>query len=456
MQPEQDQGSFRDNRGFVFYHQGNVYRAVKNSFQAEWDELVGSDLFKKLREKKRIPDFKGSSETFDYAPEISSTVLVERIPFITWPSEWTFDQLQAAALLTLNVYKTALKHGYTLRDASGFNVQFNGSQPVFIDLFSFGKLNDGDPWEAYGQFCRHFLAPLALMHYKVQGVSSLMQGHIDGLPLSLTSALLPARSKLSMALYTHIHLHAKYESKHASDTRVEKRKLKISKERLKVVADHLYDTIAGLSVADRATNWSDYYQNNSYSSEGEVFKRAFCESVLSGHAGRLCVDLGANAGEYTRIAAKYFKQVVACDMDHTVVTAIYRSKTENVLPLVIKLENPTPAFGWQNKERTSFLQRIAVADMTLALALVHHLCIGNNVPVKKLADFFASISNQLIIEFVPKSDVQVSRLLVTREDVFFDYTLENFKLEFEKWFNILREEQVPGSSRVLFFMQKKT
>jgi hypothetical protein len=455
MQPEKDQGSFRDKRGFVFYSQGNVIRAVNQSFQKDWEELSRSPLFRKLLEKKRIPNFTVSNETFGYGPEVSSTALVERVPFITWPSEWTFDQLQIAALLTLNVYKTALKEGYTLRDASAFNIQFNGHQPLFIDLFSFTQLTEGNPWEAYGQFCRHFLAPLALLHYKVPGVSNLMQGHIDGLPLALTSALLPARSKLSMALYTHIHLHAKYETRHAGNTRIEKSKLKISKERLKAVADHLYDTISGFNSEQVDTNWSDYYQNNSYSSEGEVFKRTFCENVLSAHPGHLCVDLGANSGEYARIAAKYFKQVVACDMDHTVVTAIYRRKTENILPLVINLENPTPAFGWHNKERKSFLERIAVSEMTMALALVHHLCIGNNVPVHKLAVFFAAISNQLIIEFVPKSDVQVSRLLVTREDVFADYTLQNFKQEFEQWFNILYAEQVPGSNRVLFFMQKK-
>ncbi len=455
MLPEQDQGSFRDNKGFVFYHQGNVLRAVNKSYESEWQALAQSELFRKLREKKRIPAFTILKDTFGLGPEIASTVQVQKIPFISWPSEWTFDQLRDAALLTLNVYRTALKEGYTLRDASAYNIQFNGCVPQFIDLFSFAKLSEGQPWEAYGQFCRHFLAPLALMHYKVPGISNLIQGNIDGVPLALASQLLPAKSKLSLALYTHIHLHAKYESKHSGNTQVERGKLKISLQRLKAVADHLYDTVKGFEATTSDTNWSDYYQNNSYSSEGEVFKRAFCEKVVSKYPGNLCVDLGANAGEYSRIAAAHFQQVVACDMDSTVVTAIYRRKTENILPLVIHLENPTPSFGWQNTERSSFLNRIAVADTTLALALVHHLCIGNNVPVKKLADFFGKTCNNLIIEFVPKSDVQVARLLVTREDIFMDYTLENFTSEFQRWFNIEVAEKVPGSDRVLFYMQKR-
>jgi len=452
MMPEQDHGSFRDRKGFVFVWNNEIYRAVHKSFESEWINLSKSELFQNLLSKKRIPSFDTVEPVIGLPAEISKCVKVQKIPFISWPCEWTFDQLKSAALLTLNVYRAALKHGYTLRDASAYNIQFEGFKPVFIDLFSFGERIDGKPWEAYGQFCRHFLAPLALMHYKVPGVNDLLSRHIDGIPLAIASELLPTKSRLSLAISTHIHLHAKYENKYSGQTKIEKKEIKISLDKLKAVADHLYDTIRDFKSHHVDTNWSDYYQNNSYSSDGEVFKRGFCEAVAKNNPGSLCVDLGANAGEYSRIVAPYFQQVVACDMDETVITDVYRRKTENILPLLIRLENPTPAFGWANNERASFIQRIAKADLTMALALVHHLCIGNNVPVAKLADFFGSMSKKLIIEFVPKSDVQVSRLLVTREDVFDDYTLDNFTKEFSRLFNIQKKEVVPGSDRVLFYM----
>jgi hypothetical protein len=267
--------------------------------------------------------------------------------------------------------------------------------------------------------------------------------------------LLPFHSKFNLLAYTHIHLHATFETKHGGEKKPGKA-LSISKAKSLALIEHMEQGIKNLRVKKAATNWTNYYDSCSYSAAGYAAKKAFLEKHISAQKGNLCVDLGANTGEFSELAASYFNYVVACDNDLAVVTSIQTKKIGNLLPLHVDLASPTPAFGWNNQERQSFIERIKTANLTLALALIHHLCIGNNIPLSQLAEFFAQLSEYLIIEFVPRSDVQVKKLLVTKKDIFDDYTLANFKSTFSTYFKIVDHQPIPDSDRVIFLLKKTT
>lgn len=452
-----EKSSFRDRDGFVFYRGNTVYRAIHSSYSTTWNDLSGQDFFKALRDEGKLPAFEeaAAADLLPGTPGIYQVLKVETIPFISYPHEWSFAQLKKAALLTLALQKKALENNFTLKDASAYNVQFKGPKAVFIDLLSFDRYTEGEPWAAYGQFCRHFLAPLLLAAKGPAYLPSLFVSYADGMPLPLASAMLPWSTRFSMLAYTHIHLHARFENRHGENKSIRPSGLQLSKARSLAIIEHLQQGIRQLTLRGKNTNWTGYYDTCSYTAEGYAFKKTMAEKHMADNAGRLCLDLGANTGEFSELAAKHFKQVVACDSDMEVVRAIQAKKTGNVLALRVDLSNPGPAYGWNGEERRSFLQRAQGADLVLALALVHHLCIGNNVPLGRLAAFFAGFARTLLVEFVPKSDVQVKKLLVTRKDIFGDYDYENFKAEFGRQYVVVDEQRVPGSERVLFFLKKK-
>ncbi len=446
--------SFRDQDGYIFYNNGEIFRAINFSYQATWERLHETRFFKELVAEKKLIGFEELPA--HNHPTAFKIIQPHKIPFISYPSEWTFSQLKKAALLTLRIQKKALEENFSLKDASAYNVQFSGPKPVFIDSLSFEPYRPGEPWHAYRQFCTHFLGPLLLAWYGLPDLKSLFVTHIDGLPLRLCSDLLPFRSRLNLLAYTHIHLHARLENKHADDKKINSSQLRISKKRILALIEHMEQGIRSMTIKTKKTNWTGYYKDFSYTDEGFAAKKQFVQKHISEARPALTVDLGANTGDFSAIAAMHSNYVVACDVDAEVVSAIQAKKTENILALHTDLSNPTPAYGWNSDERASFIDRIAKADFTLALALIHHLCIGNNVPLQKLAEFFSTSTQKLIIEFVPREDVQVARLLVTRKDVFADYTLENFKENFTRFFTLVEETSVPGSARRLFYFINKS
>ena len=451
-------GSFRDRAGFIFYTNSKVYRAVHTSYQTTFEKLIHSQLYSDLVKEDKLIAFGQETPTPEplNTADIYKVFQVPHLPFISYPSEWTFAELKRAALLTLQIQKRALDANFTLKDATAYNVQFIGRKAQFIDSLSFEEYIEGEPWLAYKQFCQHFLAPLLLAHYGYPELKTLLQNYLDGLPLSLVSKLLPFRSKFNLLASTHIHLHARLENKHAGDKEFKSSKLKISKQRLLSLLEHLEQGIRGMKQKESETNWSHYYASCSYSEKGIASKKDFVKQHCLALKNNLCIDLGANSGEFSAIASEYFKQVVACDNDQEVLREIEKKKIKNLLCLQIDLSNPTPSYGWNGTERKSFIERIKHNDLTLALALLHHLCIGNNLPLPKLAQFFSEISGNLLIEFVPKNDVQVKKLLVTKKDIYSDYTLENFKLTFSEHFQFKAEVAIPDSERMLFLLTRKS
>ena len=452
--------SFRDPSGFLFYREDILYRQVNKVYQPHYDLMMESGLYAALIEQ----DLMVMHEETDDVPSPQSDFVYkiirpEKVGFISYPYEWCFHELRSAALTTLRLARVALDHGMILKDASAYNLQFVDGSWKLIDTLSFEQYEEGEPWVAYKQFCQHFLAPLALMSFRDQRLNLMSRLFIDGIPLDVAAKLLPPRTKLNFGLTTHIHLHARTQARYAGkEVKRDEVKGKISQQALVGLLDSLRNTIKALSVRTSGTEWADYYDATNYSETAFEEKKAIVSAFIEKTQPQSVWDLGANNGEFSRLASDRGIFTVAFDVDPNAISKAYiqvrKDREKNLLPLVMDLTNPSPGLGWGHKERMSLMERGPV-DMALALALVHHLAISNNVPLPKLAQFFSDICEYLVIEFVPKSDSQVQRLLTSRLDIFDDYTVEGFEAAFETQFEIIGRDAVTESERTLYLLKKK-
>ncbi len=460
---QRDPGSFRDPSGFIYRRDDVLYRQVDRSFASDWDDLAGSGLLETLQAKGLLVEHDVVANDLAADPERAHVVLrPEPVDFISYPYEWSFGLLKDAALLTLEAQGLAAAAGFTLRDATAYNVQFHRGKPILIDTLSFERATDGAPWAAYGQFCEHFLAPLALMAHRDVRCGLMLRDHIDGIPLDLAATLLPGRTRLNVGLASHVHAHARAKTRYADAGAAAAGKAtsrRLSPLQQAALLDSLRRTVGGLRWEPAGTEWAEYAENTSYGDDAAGRKDALVDQFLRDAGGDVVWDMGANTGRFSRIAASPGRRVVSWDIDPAATERHYqlirRDGTASTLPLVVDLGNPSPGLGWAHTERRSLLDR-ADADVVLALALVHHLAIGRNLPLDRLADFFADLAPVLIVEFVPKGDPMVDKLLATREDIFPTYTLDGFRTAFSRRFAIEAEAPIEGVTRVLFRMAVRT
>ena len=449
--------SFRDPSGFLFLRNGSLYRQVNTGYREDYDHLMNSGLYETLVGGALLIPHEEVDVESNCSGKVYKIIKPELIPFVSYPYEWCFSQLKDAALATLDIQKRSLDFGMSLKDCSAYNIQSMKGRPVLIDTLSFERYRDGQPWVAYRQFCQHFLAPLALMSYRDIRLNQLLKIYLDGIPLDLASSLLTVRTRFVFSLLSHIHLHAKSQ-KYFADKTVDKTAHKMSRRSLLGLIDSLESAVRRLKWDAKGTEWANYYRDSSYSPSALEHKRQLVSQFLDTVHPRTVWDLGANVGMFSRVASKRGICTVSFDIDPAAVEKNYiecvkRGET-NILPLVFDLTNPSPSIGWENKERMSIFER-GPADMVLALALVHHLAISNNLPFNELVRTLSTICNWLAVEFVPKSDPQVARLLSTRDDIFPDYTQQAFENEFRRQFAIMSSVRIRDSERMMYLMQRK-
>ena len=449
--------SFRDPAGFLFWKDGQLYRQVNKVYQENYDHLIASGFYKSLLDEGLIIQHE-EVEAAPFFPALAYCVIrPEMLSFISYPYEWCFSQLKDAALLTLKIQMKAMEYGMSLKDCSAYNIQFRKGRPVLIDTLSFEKYREGQPWVAYRQFCQHFLGPLAIMNKRDVRLNQLLRIYIDGVPLDLASKLLPLSTRFSFSLLTHIHLHAVSQQKYAGRA-IDLKGRKMSRLAFIGIVDSLVSAVQSLHWKPLDTEWADYYNDTNYTRAAFQHKNEIISGFLDILKPSDVWDLGANIGTFSKLAADKGIPTVACDIDPAAIEINYRDCVirgeKLILPLIIDLTNPSGNIGWENMERASFIER-GKADTVFALALLHHLAISNNVPLSRIARFMGRICNRLIIEFVPKEDSQVMRLLATREDVFTTYTQQNFEDEFSGLFDIIERTPIKESKRTLYLMMIK-
>ena len=448
--------SFRDPAGYVFSEDGLCKRAVTQTGRADYDLVISSGLYDELVRQNLLV---AHLEERPPETDLYKVLIPQQIRHISYPYEWSFEQLKDAALLTLRVQKIALAHGMSLKDASAYNVQFIGPQPVFIDTLSFEK-NPAGPWVAYGQFCNHFLAPLLLMQHLAPNVNQFLKASLDGFPLDLASRALPLSTWFRFGPLVHLHLHARSQKRHASERPVAvETGAAATADRKALIADSLESTIASLRLPKTKSEWIDYYaEARHYAEQAQQFKREEVSRVLEDVQPRIVYDLGGNTGEFSRLATRDGIDCICFDIDPLCVNRNYvRSREEgdrHMLPLLMDFSNPSPAAGFGLGERLSLLER-RKPDLVLALAVLHHLRITANIPLARIAKFLSTLTNRwLLIEFVPKSDSMVEKMLKGRKDIFTDYSLDEFLGIFGEQFALERSRKIPGTERTLCLFRR--
>jgi ribosomal protein L11 methylase PrmA len=436
-------GSFRDPDSRVFLRDGSVYRALSADGWRDWEALAATSLVDHIVPTEPVE--------LDDPPELAAGPVAgvlkhERIPFVSYPYEWPFSMLKDAALLQLDLGRRALEHDLTLKDASAYNVQFRGSEPVFVDVGSFEELRPGEPWAGYRQFCMLFLYPLMLQAYSGVPYHAWLRGSLDGITPSEARPLLKLRRR---GVLTHVALHARLEARHGAtgggDVKRELKRAGFGKELLDANLRKLEKLVRRLEFEPGRTAWTEYGATNTYSDEEAARKAEFVRGAIG---GGLVWDLGCNDGTYSRVAAESGAYVVAVDADHATVDALYRSKPERVLPLVMRLTDPSPDLGWRGRERLS-LEGRGTPDVALCLALIHHVVITGNVPVREFLDWLRSLECTLVIEFPDRDDPMVQRLLSGKtERANPDYEREGFERALRERFEVERTERL--ATRTLY------
>lgn len=456
-----DPASFRDPSGRVFEVGGRIVRAVAKSATPDFEAAWSNPALQRLVAEGYVV---GSAEAAGVegvtAPPDAKLVEHQKLPFISYPYEWSFSLLKRAALHHLDLQISLLEAGVSLSDASAYNVQFAGVKPVFIDALSFRPYTDGEYWTGHRQFCEQFLNPLLLRALVGIPHSDWFRGSLEGVAAQDLARLIPPGKRLSLALWAHVLAPAKAQNEGAVEKTKHAMRRPLPKSSYLGMLRQLRDWIGKLSpFGAHKSVWRDYADNNSYAS-GEAAAK---ERAVAAFARRVMPkqlwDFGCNTGRYSEIAlSNGAHYVVGFDADFGALERAFARADEKklaFLPLYQDAANPSPAQGWSGEERKSLKQRSADADAALALAFVHHIAIGRNVPLDYFVDWLIGLAPTGLVEFVPKEDPMVQRLLALRKDIFPDYTLENFVALIGRRARIVSTETITSSGRTLIHYDRR-
>lgn len=459
-----DPGSFRDPAGRIYRTPHGVFRTVSPDAWPNVEKLDASGALQQLVDAKKLWPARilapsdVPEELVTIAQESNARVLEHPVlPFVSYPYEWPFALLKRAALLHLDMQLEALDRGFTLIDGTAYNVQFVGVRPVFIDTLSLVAYEEGDYWLGYRQFCEQFLNPLLLTAKLGISYHPWFRGNLEGIGIEDTARLLPWQKSLSPGVLSHVVLHARLTAsarKANPGASGSKPQAKLKKVGLIGLLGGLRRLIAGLKPAGlTATQWRDYEKNNSYDAAETAAKHTFVGTFLEGSPPSVLWDMGCNAGAYSELALNAgVGSVVGFDFDLGALEAAVSRADEkklNLLPLHLDATNPSPSQGWRQQERSG-LQERKNADAVLALAFLHHLVIGKNIPLADAIDWLLSLAPSGVIEFVPKEDPMVRQMLAQRKDIFPDYDVTTFRNLLSSRASVGKETVVSESGRTLF------
>jgi len=454
-----ESGSFRDPAGQVYYRAGKVLRTVMPRAAEDFQFARDTGLLDLLVEQGRlVPYALTDRDALPRFPTEPAFVLEHpRIPFISYPYEWCFHALRDASVHQLELYLDALARDVMLSDATAYNIQFVGTTPVFIDHLSFRRYRDGETWGAHQQFCYQFLNPLLLRSLLGIAHHSWYRGSLEGIPTTELNQLVPWFRKCSWNVFFHVAMQARLLASASRSARSGKRAARVSfgKDRLIFILRGMRKWAGGLRPArSPGATWLGYAEDNGYGRDGQRLKREFVADFARRVRPGMLWDLGCNTGDYSLLALDNGAgAAIGFDNDPMSVEAAYlRAKEErrNFLPLCVDMANPSPGQGWRGRERAGLRER-ANADAVLALALLHHLVVGRNIPLDSAVSAIVALAPAGVIEFVPKEDPMTQRLLSLREDIFPDYTRERFESCLRKRARIVKAGAMDGSSRGLYW-----
>ena len=451
--------SYRDTAARVVKKESGYYRYIFHEYKTEYDHLMHSGLYEELTQKELLIKHQDIQIDTD-DPKVYKLLYPTQIPFQSYPFEWSYTQWRKAILSYLRINNIALKYGMILKDATPYNFYLIGGKAVMFDTSSFMFFNENDSWIAYRQFCEEFLSPVALMHYNGAEWSKLTMANLRGMPLSFVSKQLPLKSWFNLTTLLHIHLHSKYSRNNTPDGGKSKINNGFTLEKIKSLQKMIFNTISKWNKSHQFTShWSTYYENDIESQEYLSDKEATIRKWLEIIKPKSVIDLGANTGKFSFIAAEYAERVISLENDEKCVNEIEKEISKKnkkiIYTLVGDITKPSPKIGLLNDMTESVFSRCN-SELVLALALTHHLYISNNLSFEQLFEMFKMFSNKyLIIEFIPINDNKVRLLIKNKEVNYLKYNQLQYKNNLSRWFIIKEAINLKNTERVLFLLEKK-
>lgn len=465
--------SFRDPAGFFWTQDKQAFRWVSPNYQKDVLEFLSHSSTQEWMKEKRLVQTKLLSSEAQKAAlkvfsNITSGIVLEhsKVRFPSYPYEWSPEMLFNAAQLTLDLASKALEFGYSLKDATPYNVLFEGPHPCFIDFLSFEKRNPLDgTWKAYGQFVRTFLLPLLAQKKLGIPLKETFLGSRDGIHTSDLYKKLGLFERLQPSIFGLITLpewlskiyksssSPSYQSKLFSDPQQ-------ASFVLKSLFKHLQKSLNRLKPPTHSSAWSGYGDCTHCTPEYQQIKENWIRDFMQEHPVTSVFDIGCNTGHYSRLFASYNASLISVDLDTAVIDSLSKQNRENnldILSLVIDLAWPSPALGWDNLETKSFLDRAkGYFDGVLMYAIIHHLLISAQIPLPHIVRLISQLTQKwLIIEYVAPQDPMFQALTRGRMDLYKDFNVEFFEKHFSESFEIVRKKEIVSQPRVLYWMRKR-
>ena len=471
-----DRGSFRDRNNRVFRVGDKIIRGVSEIAFENWKAVSETKFYRTLADERKLiatTELSAAEKArFGALADWPHALAHETVPFVSYPYEWSFGMLKDAALLHLDILLKAIPEGWTLKDASAYNVQFIGVRPVFIDIPSFEPYRAGDPWGGYRQFCMMFLYPLMLKAYLGVDFGPIMRAYLDGVDPALADKLLGKAARFRKGVFSHVILHAKMQQRAAASDLDEARRLteeagedpakkknvRHSEAMVLGLIEGLKGVIKSMKSAEERTIWGDYDADHSYSGVSHQAKKEFVEKRAAAGGYREIWDIGCNTGTFSRAVEAHAERVVSIDGDPKAIERLYQSEkargASKILPMIIDLGNVSPNQGWRGAERKSLDER-GRPDLILCLALIHHIVIAANIPMDEFVGWLADLGGDLIIEFVTAEDAMSQMLLRNKVNQYQDYTIANFEATVAKRFDIADAQDLKGGRRRIYFLRRR-
>jgi len=459
-----EEGSFRDEHNRVYYEGEAVLRGVSRQALDDFGEYSQLPFFADAMAAGRIVHTAQETDA-----KLTGGVLADgwagvlrhqRVPVISYPYEWSFGMLRSAALLHLDLLAKSIPAGWVLKDATAYNVQFVGARPCFIDVTSFERYRKGAPWGGYRQFCMMFLIPLMLSAYRGIDFRPLLRSRLDGIDPAEAARYFPRSAGLKPGVAAHVFLHARLQSAY-SDVALDAKPGKAmnhSQDMVLGVIDGLRRLVSRLDLPKAVTAWSHYDETHSYEDDSYQRKQDFVRRHVAARRWGRVWDIGCNTGTFSRICMPHADEVVAMDGDAIAIEKLYREqkkdKAGNLTPLVMDLANLSPNQGWLGAERKSIEAR-GRPDFLLCLALIHHMVIAANIPLRSYIEWVRSLGAATIIEFVGRDDDMTRKLLKNKTKQHDDYTQANFEAVVAEMFTIKEALPLKGGLRTIYYLEPR-
>lgn len=446
-----DPGSFRDPASHIVYAGGRVLRLLDERGLAAWHQLETTQFFKDAVTDGRIIE----TNTVPDAPDgCAGAVEHPRLPLISYPYEWTFSMLKDAAILQLDLLADALGSEITIKDATPFNIQFVEGRPIFIDVGSFEAYKPGEPWIGYRQFTRQFLFPLMMRAWSDLPFQPWLRGDMEGPTAAQMKQLLPGGKRIKPAALMHVSLQARMEERMSgAPVRDDLKQAGFSADLILANVRKLRALVESLEWDHGVEGWSDYGSCDHVGRDREA-KGKFLEQCLDAATPRRVLDLGANDGYFSKIAADRGSLTIALDGFEPVLDDLYKRSRGNAIAIVVSdVTNLSPGQGWDGRERSPFHQR-ANPDLIVAYGVIHHLIYTSSVPPATVLNWLHRFNCPVALEFVTPEDEMIAKLTANKrdEELHPGRTENEFRELLAPLFEIRDEHRLEGGTRVLLNM----